>query len=147
MMGSSLSSWSAMRTSGSSIQTAAKQDYDAFYAEEIASRDILRYPPISHMMSVQIQSRDEEEGMAFSNRLRALMEQQHIQNAVFIGPALATIGRINDVYRIAVYVKLDDYDGLILLKDVLEKYIKDLQDSGRLKTISVQFDFDPVNGF
>ena len=130
-----------------SIQTAAKQDYDAFYAEEIAYRDILRYPPISHMMSVQIQSRDEEEGMAFSNRLRALMEQQKIPGAVFIGPALAAIGRINDVYRIAVYVKLDDYDGLILLKDVLEKYIKDLQDAGGLKTISVQFDFDPVNGF
>ena len=39
------------------------------------------------------------------------------------------------------------YDGLIFLKDILEKYIKDLQDSGKLKTVSVQFDFDPVNGF
>ena len=130
-----------------SIQTAAKQDYDAFYTEEIAYRDILRYPPISHMMSVQILSRDEEEGMEFANRLRALMEQQQIQNAVFIGPALATIGKINDVYRFAVYVKLDDYDGLIFLKDILEKYIKDLQDSGKLKTVSVQFDFDPVHGY
>ena len=130
-----------------SILTAAKQDYEAFYTEEIAYRDILRYPPISHMMSVQIQSRDEEEGMAFSNRLRALMEQQQIQNAVFIGPALATIGKINDIYRFAVYVKLDDYDGLVFLKDVLEKYIKDLQDAGKLKTVSVQFDFDPVHGY
>ena len=68
------------------------------------------------MMSVQILSRDEEEGMEFSNRLRALMEQQHIQNAVFIGPALATIGKINDVYRIAVYVKLESFVFFVLFQ-------------------------------
>ena len=130
-----------------SILTAAKQDYKKFYEEEIAYRDILRYPPISHMMSVQIQSKDENEGMELSNRLRALMEQQKLPGAVFIGPALAAIGRINDIYRMAVYVKVDDYDGLILLKDVVEKYIDDLRKEGGLKTVSVQFDFDPVHGF
>ena len=130
-----------------SIVTAAKQDYESFYEEEIAYRDILRYPPISHMMSVQIQSRNEQEGMEFSNRLRALMEQQKLPKAVFIGPAPAAIGKINDIYRMAVYVKLDDYDGLILLKDVLEKYIDDRRNEGGLKTVSVQFDFDPVHGF
>ena len=130
-----------------SIVSAANQDYKAFYEEEIAYRDLLRYPPISHMMSVQIQAKDEQEGTAFATRLRAIMEQQKEPGAVFIGPALATIGRINDIYRMAVYVKLDDYEGLVRLKDILEKYIRQLEDNGKLKFISVQFDFDPVNGF
>ena len=157
-----------------SIQTASRQDYESFYEEEIAYRDLLRYPPISHMMAVQVQSRDEAEGMQFSNRLRAMMEMQSTSingtrdwgkdigvignagrsiddnsssRAIFIGPAAAAIGKINDVYRMAVYVKMDDYDGLIAYKDMLEKYIKDQEAMGGLRNINVQFDFDPVNGF
>ena len=99
------------------------------------------------MMCVQVQSAGEERGMQFANRLRALMEQQKIKNAVFIGPAFASVGKINDVYRIAVYVKLDDYEKLVELKDSLERFVRELSDAGKLKDISVQFDFDPVNGY
>ena len=129
-----------------SIQTAAKQDYKAFYEEEIAYRDLLRYPPISHMMCVQIQSRSEEEGMEYASRFRAIMEQQKAKGAVFIGPALAPIARINDVYRMAIYVKHDSMDILVLLKDALEHYVKELEAMGRLRYITLQFDFDPMHG-
>ncbi len=128
------------------IVTASRQDYMAFYEEEIAYRDLLRYPPISHMMCVQIQSKSEEEGMEYSGRFRAIMEQQKVQGAVFIGPALAPIARINDIYRMAIYVKLDDYDKLVLLKDTLEHYVKELEDMGKIRNITVQFDFDPMHG-
>ena len=127
-----------------SIQTASRQDYRAFYDEEIAYRKLLKYPPVSHMMCVQLFSRDEEEGMAFATRLRAVMEQLHVRDAVYIGPAMAAIGKINDIYRMAIYVKLSDYGGLVMIKDVLEKYIKDLEAMGKLRNITVQFDFDPL---
>lgn len=129
------------------IVAASKQDYEGFYEEEIAYRDLLRYPPIAHMMSVQIMSNDEDRGMQLATRLRAIMEQQNVKGAIFIGPAAAAIGKINDVYRMAVYVKMDDYQGLIAFKDLLEKYIRGLEDVGQMKGILVQFDFDPVNGF
>ncbi len=129
-----------------SIQAAVRQDYKGFYEEEIAYRDLLRYPPISHMMCVQIQSRTEEDGMEYGNRLRAVMEQQRVREAVFIGPALAPIARINDIFRLAIYVKLDDYDMLVRLKDICEKYIKQLEDMGKMRGVTVQFDFDPMRG-
>ncbi len=128
-----------------SIQTASRQDYLAFYNEEITYRKLLRYPPISHMMCVQILSKDEEEGMQFANRLRAIMEQQRVPGAVFIGPAMAAISKINDIYRMALYIKLDDYDGLVGLKDVLEAYVKELEAMGKLRNITVQVDFDPMH--
>ena len=124
-----------------SIQTASRQDYSSFYEEEISYRKLLRYPPVSHMMCVQLFSRDEEEGMQFATRLRAIMEQQKVPKAVYIGPAMAAIGKINDVYRMVLYVKLDDYDALVGLKDMLESYIKELESMGKLRSISVQFDF------
>lgn len=128
-----------------SIQTASRQDYSSFYQEEISYRKLLRYPPVSHMMCVQLFSRDEDEGMQFATRLRAVMEQQKVLGAVFIGPAFGAIGRINDVFRIVLYVKLDDYNALVGLKDMLESYIKELETMGKLKTITVQFDFDPMH--
>ena len=125
-----------------SIVAASKQDYISFYQEEIAYRDLLRYPPISHMMCIQLFSKEEAEGMEFASRLRAFMEQQKVQGAVFIGPAMAPISKINDIFRMAVYAKLDDYEKLVTLKDLLEKYIKDLEAMGKLRNITVQFDFD-----
>ncbi len=129
-----------------SIQAASRQDFKGFYEEEIAYRELLRYPPISHMMCIQIQSASEQEGMESGARFRAVMEQQRVRGAVFIGPAMAPISRINDVYRLAVYVKHDDYDKLVLLKDMLERYIKELEDMGKLRNVTVQFDFDPMHG-
>ena len=96
------------------------------------------------MMVVQIFSRDEKEGMEYASRFRAVMEQQNTPGAVFIGPAMAAIGKINDIYRMAIYVKLDDYEALVGLKDILESYIKDLEDMGRMRYVTVQFDFDPL---
>ena len=58
--------------------------------------------------------------MEFANRLRAVMEQTKTPRAVFIGPAFSAISKINDVYRMALYVKMDDYEGLVRLKDVCE---------------------------
>ncbi|MBO5623875.1 MAG: primosomal protein N', partial [Butyrivibrio sp.] len=124
-----------------SIQCASRQDYLSFYEEEISYRKLLRYPPISHMMCVQLFCKNEDEGMQFGTRLRAIMEQQRVKNAVFIGPAFDMIGKINDVFRIVIYVKLDDYSGLVSLKDMLERYIKELESIGKLRDITVQFDF------
>lgn len=128
-----------------SIVFSSKQDYESFYEEEIAYRDLLRYPPVSHLMCVQLQARDEDEGMKFATRLRAIMEQHSERNTVFIGPAMAAIGRINDVYRMNIFVKRDDYEALVRLKDIAEKNIKELESMGLLRHITVQFDFDPMN--
>lgn len=128
-----------------SILAASRQDYSSFYQEEIAYRDLLRYPPVSHMMSVQIQSRDDKEGMEFGNRVRALLEQNSPMGAVFIGPSFSAVSKINDVYRLAVFAKLDDYQGLVAMKDRLEAYIRELEEMGKLRYITVQFDFDPMH--
>jgi primosomal protein N' (replication factor Y) len=61
-----------------------------------------------------------------------------------VGPADATIARVNDIYRKVIYIKTKDYQDLVLLKDRLEYYMKDNKDFGQ---VSVQFDFNPMNGF
>ena len=60
-----------------------------------------------------------------------------------LGPSSAAIGKINDIFRFVFYVKSENYDTLIQIKDVLEEKWKEWQP----KWESVQFDFDPMNSF
>lgn len=61
-----------------------------------------------------------------------------------IGPADAAIAKVNDIYKKVLYLKAPHYETLVHLKDVSEQF---LQDNGALKDVTVQFDFNPVNGF
>ena len=61
-----------------------------------------------------------------------------------VGPADATIAKVNDIYRKVIYLKTKEYQNLVRLKDRLEQYIKDNKD---FQNVSVQFDFNPMSGF
>ena len=130
-----------------SIVYAAAQDYKAFYEEEISYRELLRYPPAAHMLAVQIWARDEDEGMQFANRARAEIEQQRIRNVIIIGPASAAIGKINDIFRMVIYIKHEDAQCLSLIKDCVEQLFDYMEKSGKIRGIQIQFDFDPMQGF
>ncbi|HJC57135.1 MAG TPA: primosomal protein N' [Candidatus Eisenbergiella intestinipullorum] len=128
-----------------SIVHAAAQDYEGFYEEEILYRRLLSYPPAAHILAVQIGAADEAAGAALAKRL-SLLAGDLPEGSFLIGPAPASIGRINDVFRFVIYVKSPDYDLLIRIKDRMEKYLKEQDDrDGRGRT--VQFDFDPMNPF
>ena len=58
-----------------------------------------------------------------------------------IGPAPASISRINDIFRFVFYVKCSKYGKLIRIKDLLEEKIQQVQPAGE----TVQFDFNPIN--
>lgn len=125
-----------------SIVHAARQDYQAFYEEEILYRELMHYPPAAHMMTVQIFSREEEAGERLARRLKESLAK-YCAGVQVIGPAAASIGRINDIFRFAFYIKSEKYDKLIEIKDYLDEKITKMQ----LKRESVQFDMDPVNVF
>ena len=114
---------------------AAKQDYEGFYEEEILYREMGDYPPVAHMLAVQIFSREENDAKQLAERLAEVVKSM---GAHVIGPAPATIGRINDIFRFVFYVKDPKYDKLVQTKDIMEEKLK-------LWRESVQFDFDPIN--
>ncbi len=131
------------------IVHAAAQDYRGFYEEEILYREFLRYPPVCNMMAVQIFSGEEERGAALAKRLaeRAAQFRDEAEKAdkrlCVIGPAPAAVGRVNDIFRFVFYVKYENYDKLIEIKDMLEEEAAAMQ----LKNELLQIDFNPVNTF
>lgn len=124
------------------VVRAACQDYEGFYGEEIIYREMMGYPPASHMLAVQIFSGDEERGSRLAGSLAALAKKE--TSLQMIGPAPASISRINDIFRFVFYVKCGKYDKLIQVKDLLEEEMR-RRESLHLTEETVQFDFDPVN--
>ncbi len=140
-----------------SIIRAAEQDYQAFYKEEISYRELAGYPPAAHMMAVLVTSPDEKRGESLAERIakaaRALGEKEQAAKGGgtacapaglrIIGPARASIGKINDVYRFVIYCKSADYRQLTGIKDKIEQYLGTLTPGEE----SVQFDFNPMDSY
>lgn len=133
------------------VLSAKAQDYESFYEQEIMYRQLGFYPPVWNLLLVMCTSEDEKKLQFASEkivcRLKKVLDAEEIfhKKAIqMVGPADATIARVNDVYRKVIYIKTKDYQDLVLLKDRLEYYMKDNKDFGQ---VSVQFDFNPMNGF
>ncbi len=148
------------------VVRAAGQDYEGFYQEEILYREIMGYPPASHMLAVQIFAKEESRGSSLAGHLAETVrksfpevvgecrdnavgkgERQHgtqdkaVCGIQLIGPAPAAIGRINDIFRFVFYIKCPKYAKLIQIKDKLEEEWKLHPSQDEM----IQFDFDPVN--
>ena len=129
-----------------SIGYAARQDYEGFYEEEITYRELLEYPPVSHMLAVLVTSKEAETAKRLVETLSEQINLHFIKRDLpprMIGPVEAAIAKINDLYRYVLYIKHADYETLVSVKDVLEAYCKE-QEPGN---INVQFDFDPMNTY
>lgn len=130
-----------------SVVTAAAQDYESFFEQEIFFRKMLRYPPEWHMLVIHAASVQEKlVNEAIVMLKYAVMGQN--DNAPdqmqVVGPADAVISKVNDIYKKVLYIKDADYKKLVAVKDGLEDYISK---EPVFKNVTVQFDFDPMNGF
>lgn len=126
------------------IETAAAQNYEAFYQEEIAYRKLMGYPPAEQLMAILISGEDEKLLEKACMYLKQYAERVNGSQVHIIGPASPYVGKVNDVYRKVIYLKHKDYGVLTGMKDKLEQYIE--VNSGFQK-LWIQFDFNPMNIF
>lgn len=127
------------------IETAAAQDYEAFYQEEIQYRELMGYPPVENLLAVLVACEDEahlEKGCKYLKEYAKRVAGNHPID--IIGPANPGIGKINDVYRKVLYLKTESYDTLVIMKDRLEQYI---ELNRGFDSMRIQFDFNPMQVF
>ncbi len=128
-----------------SIETAAAQDYGAFFEKEIAYRRLMEYPPAAEMMAIYLSGTEqealEEGAMILRQVISGENQEAHVR---VIGPADARIARVNDRYRKVIYLKCRDRDRLTELMERLEPALREAKE---LKALTVQFDRNPMNGY
>lgn len=129
------------------IQTARAQDYEAFYQHEIAYRKMMHYPPIWNMLLVHCMGKNEQiaqqTAQLMADKLQSAIKRSG-KPVLLVGPADATIAKVNDIYRKVLYMKAADYQTLVALKDALEQFGKK---TNAFSNVTIQFDFNPSSGF
>ena len=127
-----------------SIETAAAQDYQAFFEKEMAFRRMMNYPPAAHLMALYLMSEDEKALNRGAERLKVLAAAHTRKEIALIGPSDPGLSKLKDVYRKVLYLKCTEIAYLTEWKEWLEA---ELPKEKLLSTFNIQFDMDPVNPF
>lgn len=127
------------------IETAAAQDYEAFYNEEKAYRKMLSYPPFVNVMVIYMENDDYDELVKLSEALKVMIGTSETKDEIgIIGPCDATIVKISDRYRRVIYMKHKDYDVLVRMKNLTETFIKTQEEFSKCY---ITFDFNPTHSY
>ncbi len=127
------------------IAQAAAQDYDSFYDSEIKLRRTMLYPPFSDICMIVISSeretRCQQAAFEFSNRLCSSLKNDYPELPIrILGPAAATIHRMNNRYRYKMVIKFKNSPKFReMLSNVLINFAKDRN----FQDTSVYADIDP----
>lgn len=127
------------------IQTAASQDYGAFYSQEMAYRRLLGYPPAVALLTIQMSCPREDVVDQVSDRTARWVEEWQkeqsdgpgLKTFQLIGPVNAPVYKVNDIYRKILYIKHENYDILIQIRKMAELRLKEAE--GRFG-LAVQYD-------
>lgn len=124
------------------IVMASNQDYKGFYNKEILYRKLGSYPPVIQLLAILMLSTDELVLKELSYNIADIVKES--KSSIILGPNVAKISKINDVYRRVIYIKNKDFNELVNIKDNIET-----KTNGDLKyqKISIQFDFTPSGNY
>ncbi|MBR3909066.1 MAG: primosomal protein N' [Clostridia bacterium] len=97
-------------TDNNVISLAQSQDYDAFFNEEISNRKLMIFPPFCDICMIYVQSSDsviaaQTINEVFANIKRATSEQYSDIKVIVLGPAPATVPKVNNKYRYRLIIK------------------------------------------
>ena len=104
------------------IRTAAEQNYEAFYQEEIPFRRLMHYPPAGAMMEILVTSPSERTADAVVRQLaECVRRKQQGVPVQLIGPGTPAVGKIKDQFRRQLICKSADAAQLIRVREALEQ--------------------------
>ncbi|MHB8124241.1 MAG: replication restart helicase PriA [Desulfitobacteriaceae bacterium] len=130
------------------IIKAAAHDYPGFFWEEIRYRQLLGYPPFTHVIRVLILHEVEERVIKAAHDLAASLRQGMTRPEYgnteldILGPAPAMLPRLKNLYRWQVAVKAKSLD---ILRTFLHLGVKELYNMPSSNGINLNIEVDPLS--
>ncbi len=118
------------------ILAAARQDYDAFYEMEIATRGALRHPPLEQILVLTASGELEQQVLSalvrLKKRMEGLMEGQFADfKYPILGPAPAGVVRVSSRYRYHLMLRCPEGKRRrALISGILREFARDKQNKG-----------------
>ena len=104
-----------------SIQTAANQDYESFYHQEIRFRRRMQYPPIGWMCEVMAVSAEEKLANQWIWQVQLLINRRFCDIIKIIGPSDAPIARLKDMWRKHLYIRSSDHKAYLEAMELIQE--------------------------
>ncbi len=106
------------------VQCAVRQDYDAFYRQEIGFRKMAGYPPAGCLLEIHMSCPDQEHLKVAAGYARAFLEKILGSAPVqILGPVPESVAKIADIFRMVMYLKGGSPELLRAARARLEQYI------------------------
>ncbi len=87
------------------IQHAARQDYPAFFEQEVRFRRLMHYPPFSALANVVMRDRDLERVLGWTRALAGYFVRREQEGLKVLGPAPAPLARLKREHRFQFLLK------------------------------------------
>ncbi len=121
-----------------SILFAKEHNYLKFYEEEMKIRKVLSYPPFYYLTLVNISCRDYENGFTEANKIGAYLRKYLSSETIVLGPSMANVFKINNVYHYQCIIKYK-YD------DKLNKVLTKLDEIYKVNNkVDISIDVNPI---
>jgi len=91
---------------------AISHDYTGFAAREMYFRRAMRYPPLSVLANVIVQSEKLEEALGWATKLGRFFAARKFETVKVLGPAAAPLSRLKRIYRYHFVLKAERRDVL-----------------------------------
>ena len=121
-----------------SIKWATKHDYLSFYKDEMKIRKELGYSPYFYLILVNIKCKDYELGFKESNKIGDYLRNNLSNDTVILGPSMANIFKINNVYNYQCIIKYKKDDKLVSVLTEIDEIYK------INNKVDVEIDVDPI---
>jgi primosomal protein N' (replication factor Y) (superfamily II helicase) len=127
------------------VQRAQMHDFHGFYADEIAYRKRLGYPPAVRLAALRFDARDPQAVEQFSQAFVALLRPyvRDAEGVTLLGPAPAALAKLNNRYRWHLLLKAPTAKRL---HDVIEHGFSALKQTTIPRSgVRLSVDVDPLN--
>ena len=88
-----------------SIRHACRQDYVAFYEDELRFREAMRYPPAVALVNVVVKARTRQDAIQDAAQIASALRVAGFNGYKVLGPAPAPLGRLRGEHRAQLFLK------------------------------------------
>ena len=123
------------------IQQIIQNDYEQLYYDQLAERQLFRYPPFYRLVYVYLKHR-KEDVLNAATELMAAQLRAGLGNRV-LGPDKPPVARIQTLFIKKMIIKVEQNDSMAKIRDYLQAVQRAVVADERFRSLIVYYDVDP----
>ena len=123
------------------ISQVLNNDYEQLYEDQLAERQVFRYPPFYRLIYVYLKHR-KEDVLEQAAEMAATLLRTGLGNRV-LGPDKPPIARIQTLFIKKIMIKVELTASMTKVRDYLKGVQRTLSEDARFRSLIVYYDVDP----